>query len=454
MLDGYPENGIYLIDDQEGVSEVNCAQPERVETSDAKELLKRKRTVKWKIGVKMADAKANSKAKEPITRGKSTADEKADSSKKSKEKNKASFGLPSAGSMIEEGEESDSEPPLPEPTPIPPKRKKRRRVLMRKWERELRLWHLCYGHIAGLKQTIDARAVTGLPTDYHSLFCQDDFCVMCLHGKQKLDDHGPIIRTPREIGELFHVDITYHSTESVAGKKKYTLCQIEHKSRVDFPSFLRKKSDTGEELKKTILRFEQQTGKPVKIIQCDGALEFIAPGSVMRAWCVGRGMIVRNSSTNVQEENGIAEAGNLRRGTAATMMRIGARLSSQFECEAERLAAILYSHIVKASKSGKSMGISGYEMIWNKKPDCELIHPFGCHGYAWRSKRTRKRSGNPSKTRPCLYMGPAIDAAGYRCYDPFSKKMFQQSSVLFDEYLFGIPELVKKNKGHKKFMEC
>ncbi len=56
--------------------------------------------------------------------------------------------------------------------------------------------------------------------------------------------------------------------------------------------------------------------------------------------------------------------------------------------------------------------------------------------------------------RPCIYLGPAIDAAGFRLYDPFSKQIFQQSNVLFDEYSFGIPELAARNKGHKKYMEC
>ena len=441
ILKGQPEEGIYLVDEDQ--EEANCVTetPKAVKEKPAA-CAEEKRDIN-------AIPTADDFDSELGIPDPATAKRKKKKVTKPKEKEIVTFGLPSDGSIIEEDEEIKtlSSPQKELPTENP-KRKRRRRVLMRKRERELRLWHMRYGHIEGLWRMIQKQAVTGLPSNYHELFCQDDFCVHCLHGKQKKDDHGPITRTEREIGELFHVDLTHHDTESL-GRKRYSMCMVEHKSKVDFCDFLRKKSDAGEALKKMILKFERQTGKSVKIIQCDGALEFIAEGSVMKKWCVDRGMTVRNSSPDVQEENGIAEARNDRRATCATTMRIARQLSEQFYAESERLACILYSHVPK-----KDEAISGYEMIWNKKPDCELIHPFACHAYAWRSRKKRKKTKNPSKTRPCLYMGPAIDAAGYRLYDPFAKKIFQQANVLFDEYSFGIPELAKRNRGHKKFMEC
>jgi hypothetical protein len=164
------------------------------------------------------------------------------------------YGQPSDGSSIEVDEEMQIfNSPRLEPPKENPKQKRRHRVLMRKQEHELRLWHMRYGHIEGLRRMIQRRAVTGLPSSYHELFCQDDFCVYCLHGKQKKDDHGPINRTERVLGELWHVDLTHHNTESIGGKKIYTMAIIEHKSKVDMPEFLRKKSDAGEALKKVII---------------------------------------------------------------------------------------------------------------------------------------------------------------------------------------------------------
>jgi hypothetical protein len=366
----------------------------------------------------------------------------------SQKETEPNFGTPSDGSIIEEKEPKEEDQGQMFGPVEQPRRKRRRRVLMRKRECELKLWHMRFGHLKGVERTIKKRGCKGLPDNFNLLAAEDDFCVSCLHGKQKKDDHGLSHRTPRVVGELFHVDMTIHDQESL-GRSKYTLCCVEHKSKVDLPNFLHKKSEAGKYLNETILLFERQTERRVKIIQCDGALEFIAKGSDMYSWCAGRGMLVRNSSPDIQEENGIAELGNQRRGNTANTMRIAAQLPKSFRCEAERLAAIVDSYIIKSNEV-----ITGHEILYGTKPDIDKIKPFGCHAYAWRSRRVRKKTKNPSKTRPCLYMGPAINAAGYRLYDPFAKKMIQQSNVLFDEYAFGIPYLAQRNSGHKKYMEC
>jgi hypothetical protein len=340
--------------------------------------------------------------------------------------------------------DNDEAPIGPE---LAPKRKRRRRVLMRKRERELRLWHMRFGHLYGLEHTIRLRGVIGLPTDYHSLTCIDDFCVWCLHGKQKEDDHGRIIRTKRKVGDLWHVDITHHKVESL-GKRKYTMCLVEHETGVDDPQFLRKKSDAGQAVREVIRRYQTITGNTVKFIQANGAKEFIAPGSDLQLWCMKKGITVRYSTRETPQENGVAENSHIRRGMTANTMRISAKLSGTFWAESERLAAIVDSYVIKAT------GVTTpYEQKYGVKLNIELIKPFGCHAFAYRPKKIRKKSGNPSRTRPCLYMGPAIDQAGYRCYDPFERVIFQQSSVLFDEYSFGIPELRARNKGHKQFMD-
>ena len=118
-----------------------------------------------------------------------------------------------------------------------------------------------------------------------------------LHGKQKQDDHGRIKRTPRKVGDLWHIDITYHKVQSL-GKRKYTLCLVENKTKVDDPQFLRSKSDTGQAVKDAINKYQRQSGKKIKIIHADGAKEFIADGSQLKKWCRER-----NNSTLFVQRN-------------------------------------------------------------------------------------------------------------------------------------------------------
>ena len=48
------------------------------------------------------------------------------------------------------------------------------------------------------------------------------------------------------------------------------------------------------------------------------------------------------------------------------------------------------------------------------------------------------------KACPVIYLGPSEKINGYILYDPVKKTIFESSSVVFDEYVFGVLNLLKR----------
>ena len=94
--------------------------------------------------------------------------------------------------------------------------------------------------------------------------------------------------------------------------------------------------------------------------------------------------------------------------------------------------------------------ISPYEKLYGVKPSMDLIYVFGCHVFAHVSVDSWSKTD--AKSRTTINLGPAENLNGFLLYDPIMRNTFQCSSVLFDEYIFGIPKL-KEQTLKKKMLE-
>ena len=90
-------------------------------------------------------------------------------------------------------------------------------------------------------------------------------------------------------------------------------------------------------------------------------------------------------------------------------------------------------------KEGKE--IFPFQKLYGCKPNIELIHPFGCHAFAHISQKNRTKL--MLKAHPVIYLGLSEKINGYILYDPVKKTIFESSSVIFDEYVFGVLNLLK-----------
>jgi len=96
----------------------------------------------------------------------------------------------------------------------------------------------------------------------------------------------------------------------------------------------------------------------------------------------------------------------------------------------ENLACIVMSYTVRKGNTK-----TGYEILYGKRPNIELIHLFGCHAFSHIPKAIRDKFD--PKSRAALYLSPGFDLNGYRLYDPVTRLVFVMSSALFDNYRLG-----------------
>ena len=111
-------------------------------------------------------------------------------------------------------------------------------------------------------------------------------------------------------------------------------------------------------------------------------------------------------------------------------------MPEQFWNYAEKLASVVSSYIVKEGEE-----ISPFQKLYSHKPNIELIHPFGCYAFAHIPRKNRTKL--MPKACPVIYLGPSEKINGYILYDPVKKTIFESSSVVFDEYVFGVSNLLK-----------
>ena len=87
--------------------------------------------------------------------------------------------------------------------------------------------------------------------------------------------------------------------------------------------------------------------------------------------------------------------------------------------------------------------ITPLEKLYERKPSMDLIRIFGCHAFTHISQEMRSKTDFVS--RAGINLGPADNMHGFLLFDLIQQKTFQSSSILFDEYAFGIPELKKRS---------
>ena len=86
--------------------------------------------------------------------------------------------------------------------------------------------------------------------------------------------------------------------------------------------------------------------------------------------------------------------------------------------------------------------ISPFQKLYGCKPNIELICPFGCHAFAHISQKNKTKL--MPKAHPVIYLGPSEKINGFILYDPVKKTIFESSSVVFDKYVFGVLNLLKR----------
>ena len=87
--------------------------------------------------------------------------------------------------------------------------------------------------------------------------------------------------------------------------------------------------------------------------------------------------------------------------------------------------------------------ITSFEKLYERKPSIDLIRTFSCHTFTHVPQEIHSKTDLVSKARINLRLVNNIH--GFLLFNLIQQKTFQSSSILFDEYAFGILELKKRS---------
>jgi len=323
----------------------------------------------------------------------------------------------------------------------PPRRKpKKKRAAQRQYDPTIELeeetFHNRCGHLSEVRRTIESGAIRGKIPIWEKLKKMDKHmpCIHCLAGKMKQRHYdGPTEPTVWKPGESLHVDNCEMPVLSLSGMKHEFEVEDEATGCL-FGVPQAKRKTSGDNLIKIVAWIERQSGNKVKRVVCDGASEFIQPGSVMMQWASENGVEMVPSTSHTSNENNIAENAHKRRDEVGRTIRIKARLPPPFWAEASRFARIIKARILQ-----KKQTKTGFEQFYCYKPTLSDIHVFGCVAIVWR--RPDQRNKLESRALPCIYLGP--QGKGHRFYNVLTNKVFQASTAIWAEKSFGIQNAKK-----------
>ena len=298
-----------------------------------------------------------------------------------------------------------------------------RHTLCPQHEKELKLWYGWTGHQSGLRRTIKTRVIHGLSNNYHKLIADlNDVYDACVFAKNKKQPHYTGTRTFHHQGEMLHIDFHEKSTLSYH-HNWYSISIIEDYSGADLSHFIKKKSCAGRTIINVIRKLERQADVKVKIVQCDGASEFIGKNTDLGKFCRNKRIEIWQSSPDCPEKNGMAEKGNETCWNTAQAMRLTACLLSKFWKFVEKMASKLISLMVKEGQK-----ITPFEKLYETKPSMNLIQTFGCHTFT--HIPCNQCSKTDLKSQAAINLGLAENMNRFLLYDPIAMKTVRISVFL------------------------
>ena len=153
-------------------------------------------------------------------------------------------------------------------------------------------------------------------------------------------------------------------------------------------------------------------------------------------FCEEHGIARRHTVRNRPQQNGVAEQFNQSLAEGITAMLHEAGLPTQFWGEA--LAALVY--VLNRIPASTMPHTTPFEVWFKRKPDVSNLRIWGCLAYVHMQKDKRGALG--SHMEKCIFLGYPPDYAGWKFYNPVTRKIVISERAEFDEWYF--PALKQK----------
>ncbi|KAL8158650.1 hypothetical protein V2J09_000187 [Rumex salicifolius] len=208
---------------------------------------------------------------------------------------------------------------------------------------------------------------------------------------------------------------------------KYYLVIIDDFSHYIWCFSLKYKSDTAAYLKQFHAYVQTQFPLKLKSIQCDHGREF--DNNDLHSFS-NHGVLLRFSCPHTSQQNGKAER-MIRTitNTIRTLLFHG-HLPPRFWVEALNTATYLLNITPTTTLAMRTP----HQLLFNQLPSYGHLRVFGCLCYP-NLTATTKHKLEP-RTRPCVFLGYALQHRGYRCLDLANHKVIISRHVIFDESVF------------------
>jgi hypothetical protein len=222
--------------------------------------------------------------------------------------------------------------------------------------------------------------------------------------------------------DVIHLDLVGpFPTQSQSGFI-YFLTLIDQYSGYRTVKFLQNKSDTFARFKEFKVESEKQTGRVLHMLVSDGGGEFI--NNEFKMYCASEGIIQHVSPAYSPQNNGMAEHANQTILVKAQCLLVQSKLPKTFWAEAVNTATQLSNLTPSATRKMKIP----YETWTGRKPNLDVLRPFGCLTYVLipQELRTFKLFSTADKG---LFLGYENDFSSYRVYKLNERKVVRVRNI-------------------------
>ena len=295
------------------------------------------------------------------------------------------------------------------------------------------LWHrrLCHHSLDSVSAMHNHNLVTGMKLVYSGK--PDPICEPCLAGKMNANPFPPSDDTVTRILQRVYSDVHQLHTQTRDGYK-YWITFIDALTKFYVVYLLKRKSDAFTAFKDYKAYAENITGQRMGEFQMDKGGEYISKAFL--AYLREHGIVVRMTVRNRPQQNGVAERANRTIEEHTTSMLEQAGLPDSFRGE----AVGAYVHVRNMIPTAANPTTTPFELWHKKKPEVSNLRIWGCNAYVHVQKD--KRTGIHSHMERCIFLGYPPDYAGWKFYNPVTRKTVISERAEFDERYF--PALKQK----------
>ncbi len=231
-------------------------------------------------------------------------------------------------------------------------------------------------------------------------------CEVCTTAKQCRESFPRSTSLAESPLQLLHMDVMGPFNVPSLGDARYALTIMDDYSHYSEVHCIKSKSDVFQCARGTMVLWQRQTGRKVKVVRTDNGSEF---QGLLQEWFVDKGIAHQTSADYTPEQNGRAERLNRTLIEKTRALLLDHNLPKQFWGAAIDTACYLCNRLTP-----EGGGPSPLELLFGSKPDLSCLRVFGCLAFVHVPKGSRGKLDACSE--PGVFVGYEHSCKAWRVY--------------------------------------